>query len=101
MNPQKQIYTLQWQGITITITHQSDYSNVYRQIYGMPLHHIGIKADQPLPFTSTGYKSLFLSNAELYYATSVVKLVQNWLDEAACDSKWRQYQNSKQQLSLF
>lgn len=89
----QQIYTIVWQGIEIKITHRPNFI--------VSRDHLGIQANQPLPFTSTGYRSLFQTETELRAAGGVVELVQSWLSEAAQSQDWKDYWNSKQQLSLF
>lgn len=88
------IYEIEWQGISITISHRKDYPIV-------DFHHIEVKADQPLPMTETGYKPHFLPNEALSGFDGVVDFISQWL-EATCQSKeWRAHMESLRQPSLF
>ena len=98
---EKQIFKFNWQGIGIQILFIPDYSKGFREIMGVSQSHIEINANQRLPFTQTGYRSLFLTLPEVEKEGGAEKLVQTWLNEASKADEWKEYLNSKRQLSLF
>lgn len=85
---------IEWQGITITITHRKTW----------PINsfsHIEVKANQRLPMTETGYKSHFMPNEALSEYDGVIDFVTQWL-EATCKTKeWLAHVESLRQPSLF
>lgn len=99
--PQYQIFTLGWQNFEVTIKFNSSYSEAFKHIQGMSMAHIEVKADEPLPFTETGYRSLFIPLPEVIEYGGAVSLVQSWLEEAAKTPAWKKYQAERKQLSLF
>ena len=98
---EKQIFKYHWQGIDIQISFIPDYSKGFREIMGISQSHIEVKANQPVPITETGYRSLFLTLPEVEKEGGAEKLVQNWINEAAKSNEWKEYIRSKMQLSLF
>ncbi|MEL6257052.1 MAG: hypothetical protein AAFR87_33970 [Bacteroidota bacterium] len=97
----EQIYTLNWQGIIINISFKPDYFNSTKKILGTAISHLKIKALEPLPITSIGFKSLFLSIGEIEEEGDAISYIQNWLDASAKSEAWKQYHKAKIQLSLF
>lgn len=85
---------IEWQGITITITHRKAW----------PINnfsHIEVKADQRLPMTETGYKSHFMPSEALSEYDGVIDFVIQWLN-ATCQSKeWLAHMESLRQPNLF
>lgn len=69
MSAAYQIHRLQWDGITIEVRYDPDWSPSYRDIYGYSLAHLEIEAiepaQSPLPMTETGYRSHFGSPADV------------------------------------
>ena len=98
---EKQIFKYNWQGIDIKISFIPDYSKGFREIMGVSQSHIEVRANQPLPITNTGYRSLFLTLPEVEKEGGAEKLVQNWLHEASKSKEWKEYISSKMQLPLF
>lgn len=97
----EQIYTRSWQGITIKISFRPDYFNSTKEILGTTISHLKIKASEPLPISSTGFKSVFLPIGEIEEEGGAKGYVQNWLNASAKSKAWKQYRNAKMQLSLF
>ncbi|KAA3633995.1 MAG: hypothetical protein DWQ02_12150 [Bacteroidetes bacterium] len=99
MDSQKLI--LNWQGIDIHIHFIGNYSKVIKAIQGFNLAHIEVKANEPLPLTERGYRSIFLPFNEVFEQGGVVPFITKALDETAQSSKWKRYWKERQQLSLF
>lgn len=93
--------TLPWQGIQVKITYQPHYSDTVLHIQGYQLAHIEVRANTPLPITQTGYRSVFLPEAEVQEAGGVVAYVYGLLTEAAKSKEWQEYVKQKNQLTLF
>ncbi len=97
----KQTYPINWQGIEISIFYQPDYSKAHKEIIGQAIAHIEVKANEPLPITKTGYRSLFLAFSEVEENGGAVLLVQKWLEEMAQSKDWKLYRKEQMQLKLF
>jgi hypothetical protein len=54
-----------------------------------------------LPITETGYRSHFLSEAEIAEAGGSLAYVRAWLDAEAATPEWRAREVKHRQLSLF
>ena len=100
-----QTHALQWEGITIEIRYDPNWSPSYRDIYGYPLAHLEIEsihpAKAPLPMTETGYRSWFGSPADVEAEGGPVAFVCTWLDHKARSPEWKAAQAERRQLSLF
>jgi hypothetical protein len=98
-------HRLQWDGITIEIRYDPDWSPSYRQIYGYPLAHLEIEAldpvKSPLPMTETGYRSHFCAPADIDAEGGPVDFVRAWLDHDARSPTWIVAQEKRRQLTLF
>jgi hypothetical protein len=98
-------HRLQWDGITIEIRYDPDWSPSYRQIYGYPLAHLEIEAldpvKSPLPMTETGYRSHFCAPADIDAEGGPVDFVRAWLDHDARLPEWKAGQEKRRQLTLF
>ena len=96
---------LEWQGITIDIKHNDEWSTFPDLDYYV--HHIEIKRrdEGQLPMSETGYRSHFISGTGKEDALepygSAINLVQAWLDEVGQSKRWKTYVESQRQLSLF
>lgn len=92
------IYTIDWRGITVRITHHQDR-------FSCSFDHLEIESVAPdraaLPITETGYKSHFLHANELVSYGGPVAFVTAWLDLDAKSSAWLEVNLSSRQLSLF
>lgn len=86
--------TLIWEGIEIALTHHT-------QRFGGPFDHLELHAQERLPVTDTGYRSLFIHPDDLALFASPEVFVREWLDGAAKEPGWRDYRQNARQLSLF
>ena len=85
---------LDWRGIIVDVTITFDWLNT-------GYHHIEFRADEPLPITTTGYRSHFIPMDQFDAFTDLEQLVRLWLDDAAQSSKWIKAQQDSRQLKLF
>lgn len=87
--------TLVWEGISIDLSYT-------QPSYCAPdFHHIELKATEPLPVTETGYRSHFITSAELALWENPDAFVVDWLSEAAKQPSWQAHCQQSRQLSLF
>lgn len=93
--------TFTWQGIAIAITYRPEAFTSFREHYGTALAHLDIRANEPLPITTTGYCSHYLAQSDVEESGGPVAYVQQWLDDAATDLDWQLSQSQHQQLQLF
>jgi hypothetical protein len=96
-------FTLDWEGIALSVAYCPDWSQSFREIYGNPMAHLEIRSldGQPLPITETGYRSHF-TNAELIDAGGgPAAFACAWLDHAAQSPAWQAAKAKRQQLCLF
>jgi hypothetical protein len=56
---------------------------------------------RPLPFTETGYRSVFADPADIDAGGGAVAYVTAWLHVAAPSPQWRMRAVAAEQLSLF
>jgi hypothetical protein len=105
MSAAYQIHRLQWDGITIEVRYDPDWSPSYRDVYGYPLAHLEIEAvkpaKSPLPMTETGYRSHFGSADDVAAEGGPVAFVRAWLEHAAQSPAWKAAQEARRQLTLF
>ena len=85
---------LDWRGIIVDVTITYNWLNTDH-------HHIELKAVQPLPVSTTGYRSLLLPIDECRRFKSLEEFLQHWLDDAAKSKQWIQAQEERRQLKLF
>ena len=83
-----------WNGIAITVSITRNWPNRVH-------HHIELRADQPLPVTTTGYRSRFMLVDEFEAFQSLQQLVHLWLEDAAKSPEWIKAQEERRQLKLF
>jgi len=86
---------IEWQGIPIEVSYKPDYLGM--GIVG----HIEVKASEPLPFTETGYRSIFINPDIVSRRGGAVAFVIGYLEEEACKPAWKKHQADRQQLALF
>jgi hypothetical protein len=105
MSAAYQTHRLQWEGITIEVRYDPDWSPSYRDVYGYPLAHLEIEAAEPaksaLPMTETGYRSHFGSSADIDAEGGPVAFVRAWLECDAQLPEWKAAQEARRQLTLF
>jgi len=90
-----------WEGITINVNYVENYSRAFEKTYADKLSHIEIRADEELPITETGYKSIFIHHSNLMRWGGVEKFIIEELDNGAKSDAWKFKQESKKQLCLF
>ncbi|WP_273242325.1 hypothetical protein [Hyphomonas atlantica corrig.] len=99
MTHQSQIHTTCWNGIDIEIEY-------YPTRFGGAISHVGVKSinpdGQPLPITSTGYRSHFVPIGTIEANDGdVVAQVLAWLDETAQSPEWQAHLADAEQGDLF
>ena len=85
---------IEWAGITIRICLTRNWLNG-------TAHHLEIRADEPLPITTTGYRSHFLPTDLEVDREDVVAFLNNWLETAAQSQEWQNHLERKRQGDLF
>lgn len=93
--------TIIWDSIKIEIKYVENYSPAFEKTHGEKLSHIEVKSDEELPFTETGYKSIFIHHSNLIRWGGVEKYIIEELNHAAKSDAWKFKKESKQQLCLF
>jgi hypothetical protein len=86
-------YRLNWEGIDISIRHRPKYIHVY--------DHIEVKAEEVLPITETGYRSIFLLPSEIEEVGGAQELVLMLLNQASESQDWKEHKEQSRQASLF
>ena len=103
MQDSKVITTIEWQGISVKIVYVPIWSNA--PFKGHVVSHIGVYADEALPITETGYRSIFLYQEKDKVVPSVDTHVLETLEEEAQSKKWKDYWKDRlinqSQLNLF
>ena len=87
-------FTLQWSDFSILVEYQRHWLNSGNW-------HIQLRCDEPLPVTQTGYRSIFVGDAEFENADDIRAFVIAALDEAAQSKAWQTHMDQRRQLSLF
>jgi len=82
-----------WQNIAIE-------AKLTRNWLSLDYHHIEVRADQRLPITETGYRSLFFPGSE-YGDADLAGFVTDWLDHAAQSKDWQCYVETSRKFSFF
>lgn len=103
MSKEYQTLTIEWRKVAITVRHCKDWSKGHFNINGTRMTHteiINIDND-PLPITSTGYKSHFMDSTHLDNYDGILDYVTQWLDHEAQSKQWKAYVVDKSQLKLF
>lgn len=97
MTQETQTFTIDWQGITLSVT--------YHPRRFLSCAHLEIRSLRPewaqLPITETGYRSHFLDRAEIDAFGGPAPYVLAWLDDRARTPEWRDHIERSRQGSLF
>jgi hypothetical protein len=92
MIPGVYVHRIDWDGITVEITYEPDWMR------SVDVAHLQIQSvvpeRAPLPFTETGYRSHFLSDADVLAGGGPIAYVRAWLDHAAASPLWRAQQDA-------
>ena len=86
-------YEIIWDEIQVSVLHTPNYIHTY--------DHIEIRAEEKLPITGTGYRSIFILPEEIEENGGVVELITHLLNEEAQSSEWKGYLETSRQGSLF
>ncbi len=90
-----------WQGISIEVR----YTPLWFDMPGYQIAHLEVRtispAQHPLPFTDTGYRSLFLPAGQVETAGRPAVYVLNWLKHGADAPEWQERVNAGRQMVLF
>ena len=99
MSTPSQNYKLDWQGLSLSVTYCPDWMPALNDTEQGLVVHLEVRSDDrgPLPITETGYRSRFLSAADVDAAGGPVAYVRASLEYAAKDPAWEE----RKQLSLF
>ncbi len=89
-----EVFTLQWTEFTILVAYQRNWLNFGNW-------HLQLRCDQPLPVTSTGYRSIFMADHRLADEDEINAFVISLLDEAARSKDWLAYLEDSRQFKLF
>jgi hypothetical protein len=104
-NEAKEIHIIDWQGRSIEVRYCRSWSDAYEEVYGYPISHLEVEAIRPcksaLPFTETGYRSLFTTADDIESAGGAVAYVRAWLDWSSKTPEWKESEAATQQYSLF
>ncbi len=105
MTPTIHTETLVWEGVTLEVRYEPDWSGLSELGTGRQLAHIQLEVvapvRAPLPVTETGYRSEFLSVEAVEQAGGPAEYVRRWLDEEARKPVWRRDEAGRRQLDLF
>ena len=88
-------YKFDWQGRKIQISYQP------RSFAGTAHLQIRARHARPLPITDTGYRSHFISPADVEHLGGPVAYVTAWLDTMAQTKAWKRTAQGGLQLSLL
>lgn len=99
----KQLFEFEWNDIGIVLEFYPDWSPSFHKVYGYPLVHLMIQAEDshPLPITKTGFHSTYLPAPALENHESPVAYVRDWLDAYADSEEWKIAEQTARQGTLF
>ena len=91
-----------WRGLDIEVRYNTDWSQVYREMYVHAIGHLEIRclSGRALPISETGYKSQFDSAENIAAKGGAAAYVLAWLDQAANSQCGAQTIDTRQ-LALF
>ncbi len=88
------VVPLVWQDRSIEVSYQANWLNSGHW-------HIELRCADPLPVTTTGYRSQFVAADVIKRPDDVEAYVRGWLDQAAEDPSWQRLLDDSRQLKLF
>ena len=88
-------HKLDWQGRKIEISYQP------RSFAGTAHLQIRVRHARPIPITATGYRSHFISPADVEHMGGPVAYVEGWLNAMAQTKAWKRTAQGGYQMSLF
>ena len=83
-----------WDGREIEVSYQANWLNSGQR-------HLELRSVDPLPVTTTGYRSAFVSMQMIQNATDIEDYVLGWLDHASHNPSWQLFLEESRQLKLF
>ncbi|WP_421805738.1 hypothetical protein [Flagellimonas sp.] len=86
-------FNFTWCNIPITLNYVKDYWA------SVGVGHLEVKAEEPLPITETGYRSIWVLPGQLD-RTDPISYVRESLDELSRSKKWKAYLEDKKQQEL-
>ena len=96
-------HAFNWRNLEVEVLFESDWSPVYREVYGYALGHLQIRClnGKPLPFSDTGYQSHFERADSVQAFGGPPDYVRQWLEHAAQERTRQSQQPDPRQLALF
>lgn len=91
-----EVSNITWEGREIRLSYTREYFD--------EMDHLEVRSgdDEPLPITSTGYRSEFFQTSDPEPKMhEIERMVIAWLDSEAAKQPWQDYLLTSQQLSLF
>ena len=86
-------FDLTWQDRIVKVSYQANWLNSGQW-------HIEMRCHELLPVTETGYRSQFISAADIKTAEEIADYVEDWLNQAAKDPRWPEREAASRQLKL-
>lgn len=87
-------FTLDWHDRVVEVSFQANWLNT-------GYWHIELRCAEPLPVTTTGYRSYFVPTASLADQSEIKACVSACLNAAADTPAWRKHLEDTRQLKLF
>lgn len=93
-------YPAKWQGFSFEVRYCEDYCKAST---GFEISHLEVISEnkEPLPITKTGYRSLFLSSAEIDSYGGPVSYVTAWIEAEGKKPRWKASYEASRQGTLF
>lgn len=101
MTHEQTVSEFTWQNISVHATYTPYYMSSSFLNDTSVLSHIEIRASEPLPITSTGYKSMFFYQNKNDMITDPERYVREHFDEGEKSKTWQRYLIDQLQPSLF
>ena len=94
-----------WRGLLIEVCYCPDWPPGRAAAGSDTLAHIEIETIEParavLPLTETGYRSHFVAASDVVDAGGALAYVEQALNDAADDPRWKQQEQASRQYRLF
>lgn len=87
-------FPLSWNNLLIEVSYQENWLDSGQW-------HLELRCAEPLPVTTTGYRSEFVSGDIIEDATVIESYILAWLDHAAEDPTWKRLCEERRQFKLF
>lgn len=83
-----------WECREIEVSYQANWLNSGQW-------HLELRSECPLPVTTKGYRSAFVTVDMIENVAEIECYVLDWLDHAAEDPAWQRFLEESRQLKLF